>query len=257
MQVSPARITLDWPAFTGATGYTIHRKTHTGTSWGSSIGTTNGSTNTFQDNTVSANTLYEYRVTRTSSSGTGYGYILSGIEVAATEYNGKIVLLVDNNVANGLTAQLTQLQNDLRADGWVVLRHDVATGTSVPAVRALVVADYNADPTNVKAVYIIGHVPVPHSGNIAPDGHTDQHQGAWPCDGYYGEVNGTWTDNTVNNITGWPWVRNIPGDGKFDQDSPPNTVELQVGRVDMYDMPAFSQTETQLLAAYLTKAHNF
>lgn len=257
VQASPARITLNWPAFTGATGYTIHRKTHTATSWGSSIGTTNGSTNTYQDNTVSTNTLYEYRVTRAASAGTGYGYICSGIEVAATDYLGKIILLVDNAVASGLSTQLTQLQNDLKADGWVVVRHDIATGSSVSSVRNVVAADYNADATNTKAVYIIGHVPVPRSGNIAPDGHTDQHQGAWPCDGYYGEVNGTWTDNTVNNTSGWPYVVNIPGDGRFDQDSPPNTVELQVGRVDFHDMPAFSSTETQLLAAYLTKAHNF
>ena len=257
VQASPARVTLNWPAFSGATGYTIYRKTHAASSWGSSVGTTNGTTNTWQDNTVALNTLYEYKVVRAAAAGTGYGYICSGIEVPATEYQGKIVLLVAGNVAAGLTTQLTQLQNDLKADGWVVIRHDVASGTGAPAVRNLVIADYNADPTNVKAVYIIGHVAVPASGDIAPDGHTDQHQGAWGCDGYYGEVNGTWTDNTVNHVSSWTWVSNIPGDGKFDQDSPPNTVELGVGRVDMYDMPAFPSSETQLLANYLTKAHNF
>ena len=191
VQVSPARITLNWPAFSGATGYTIHRKSHTSSSWGSSIGTTSGSTNTYQDNTVAVNTLYEYRVTRTAPAGTGYGYLLSGIEVAPTEFNGKIILLVASNVASGIAAQLTQLQNDLKADGWSVIRHDVSTGASVTTVRNLVIADQSADPTNVKAVYVIGHVPVPYSGNIAPDGHTDYHQGAWPCDGYYGELNGT------------------------------------------------------------------
>ena len=257
VQVSPARITLNWVAFTGATGYTIHRKAHTASSWGSSIGTVNGTTNTYQDNTVALNTLYEYRVTRAAPVGTGYGYVCSGIEVAATEYQGKIVLLVDNNVAGGISTQLTQLQNDLKADGWVVIRHDIATGSSVSSVRTLVAADHNADPTNTKAVYIIGHVAVPYSGNIAPDGHTDFHQGAWPCDGYYGELNGTWTDNTVNNVSGYLPNRNIPGDGKFDQDSYPNTVELQVGRVDFYDMPTFPSSETQLLNAYLTKAHSF
>lgn len=257
VQSAPARITLNWPAFSGATGYTIYRKSHAASSWGSSVGTTNGSTNTWQDNTVALNTLYEYRVMRAAPSGTAYGYICSGIELPPTEYQGKIVLLVDNNVAAGIAAQLTQLQADLKADGWAVLRHDVSVGTTVPAVRNLVIADYNADPTNVKAVYIIGHVAVPASGDIAPDGHTDQHQGAWPCDGYYGEVNGTWTDNTVNHVSSWTWVSNIPGDGKFDQNDYPNTVELGVGRIDLRDMSMLPQTETQLLAAYLTKAHNF
>ena len=257
VQVSPARITLNWPAFTGATGYTIHRKTHTASSWGSSIGSTSGSTNTYQDNTVAGNTLYEYRVTRAASAGTGYGYLLSGIEVAPTDYQGKLILLVANNVAGGISTQLTQLQNDLRADGWVVLRHDVASGTPVPTVRNIVISDYNADPSNVKAVFIIGHVAVPYSGDIAPDGHQDYHKGAWPCDGYYGEMNGTWTDNTVNNVSGYLPNHNIPGDGKFDQNSYPNAVELQVGRVDMFDMGTFTSSETQLLNAYLTKAHNF
>ena len=122
VQSSPARVTLNWTAFSGATGYTIHRKTHTASSWGSSVGTTNGTTNTWQDNTVALNTLYEYRVTRAASAGTGYGYICSGIEVPATEYQGKIVLLVDNAIAAGIASQLTQLQSDLKADGSVSFR---------------------------------------------------------------------------------------------------------------------------------------
>lgn len=257
VQASPARVTLSWTSFPGATGYTVHRKAHSASSWGSAIGTTAGNVNTFQDNTVAVGTLYEYRVMRTAPPGTGYGYVCSGIELPPVASMGRIVLLVDAAIAPGIGPQLTQLQSDLKADGWVVTRHDVAPGTSVPAVRNLVIGTYNTDPANTKAVYIIGHVPVPYSGNIAPDGHTEQHMGAWPCDAYYGEMNGTWTDNTVNNPSGWSWVRNIPGDGKFDQDSPPNTVELQVGRVDMNDLPAFGQSQTQLLAAYLDKAHQF
>ncbi len=257
VQSSPARITLNWSAFSGATGYTIHRKSPGASSWGSSIGSTAGGVNTFQDNTVALNTMYEYRITRAAATGTGYGYVCSGIDVPPVEYNGKIVLLVEGGIAGGLSTQLTQLQTDLKADGWVVIRHDVAAGTSVSATRNIVIADYNADPTNVKAVYIIGHVAVPYSGNIAPDGHTDQHQGAWPCDAYYGEMNGTWTDANVNQVSSWTWVSNVPGDGKFDQDSPPTTVELQVGRVDLWEMTNFPSSQTQLLINYLNKAHDF
>ncbi len=257
VQSAPARITVNWVPYTGATGYTVYRKLHSATSWGASVATTNGGTSSYVDNNVAANTLYEYRVVRASPDGTGYGYACSGIEIQPADYNGKVVLLVDGTIASAIATGLTQLQNDLKADGWVALRHDIASGTSVPSVRNLVVADYNADPTNVKAVYIIGHVPVPYSGNIAPDGHTDQHMGAWPCDAYYGEMNGSWTDNSVNNTSGWDANKNIPGDGKFDQNSPSNSVELQVGRVDLYDLPYFSQTYTQLMANYLARAHDF
>ncbi|MBZ0099329.1 MAG: T9SS type A sorting domain-containing protein, partial [Taibaiella sp.] len=34
-------------------------------------------------------------------------------------------------------------------------------------------------------------------------------------------------------------------------------IELQVGRVDFYDMPAFSKTEEQLMKSYLNKAHQY
>ena len=52
-------------------------------------------------------------------------------------------------------------------------------------MKDLIKAQYNADPANTKAVFLFGHVPVPYSGDIVPDGHYADHQGAWPCDGYY------------------------------------------------------------------------
>lgn len=33
---------------------------------------------------------------------------------------------------------------------------------------------------------------------------------------------------------------NIPGDGKFDQNEPPSSVELEIGRVDLPKLTAFS-----------------
>jgi hypothetical protein len=108
--------------------------------------------------------------------------------------------------------------------------------------------------------YVLGHVPVPYSGNIAPDGHSG-HIGAWPADGYYGEMNGAWTDTTVNNTTADRTQNdNIPGDGKFDQGTLPSLVELQVGRVDMDRMnraPSSAMTEVTLLRRYLRRAHDF
>lgn len=37
----------------------------------------------------------------------------------------------------------------------------------------------------------------------------------------------------------------------------PSSVELQIGRVDFYDMPIFNKTETQMMISYLTKAHRY
>ncbi|MCB9194313.1 MAG: hypothetical protein H6597_07240, partial [Flavobacteriales bacterium] len=198
VQASPASITLSWPSFPNTNGITIYRKLKSATSWGGIYAAPGASATQYTDNGVSVGTYYEYKLVRSASSGTGYGYVATGIEVQPTEYMGKVVLLVDNTFTTSLATQLTQLEQDLRSDGWAVLRHDVSRSAAVTSIRALVQADYNADPTNVKAVYMIGHVPVPYSGNINPDGHSG-HLGAWPCDGYYGEMNGTWTDNSVNN----------------------------------------------------------
>jgi len=96
-------------------------------------------------------------------------------------------------------------------------------------------------------------VPVPYSGTGAYDGHGD-HTGAWATDGPYADLNGTWTDTSVNiPSTARPQNKNVPGDGKFDQNSAPSASELSVGRVDFSDMPALSGTEADLTADYLRR----
>ncbi len=257
-QTSPPQIALNWLTHTNTTGYTVYRKLKGGTAWGSVIATLGASATQYVDNTAAVNTNYEYKVIRTTSSlGSGYGYVNAGIEIAMVENRGKVVLLVDNTFTASLSAQLTQLQQDLEGDGWTVLRHDVSRTAPVTTIKALVTANYTAAPTQVKAVLILGHVPVPMSGNLAPDGH-GEHYGAWTADVYYGEMNGSWTDNSVNSSSA-SWARNfnVPGDGKFDQTVIPTSVELAVGRVDFYDLPAFSANETALLGNYLTKLHQW
>jgi hypothetical protein len=257
VQSSPARITLNWTTLPSTTSITIYRKTLAANTWGSSYATVSASATQYQDIAVSTGTLYEYRVVRVAGGVTGNGYIATGIEVPAVDARGKLILLVDNTMSGPLANEIQQLERDLLADGWTVLRSDVSRTASVQSVRNTVIGLYNSDPTNVKALFLLGHVPVPYSGNQSPDGH-GEHTGAWPCDGYFGELTGTWTDNTINN-SGAQRVenRNVPGDGKFDQTQFPSDLELQVGRVDLSDLPAFAQSETELLRAYLNKLHAF
>src|SRR5207248_1934476 len=152
-----------------------------------------------------------------------------------------------------LATEITRLIKDIEGDGWEVIRHDVLRTGSVTHIKDLIVSDYWLDSANTKAVFLLGHVPVPYSGNINPDGHGD-HLGAWPADCYYADVDGTWTDNAVNSTTASPpRTQNIPGDGKFDQSIVPSNLELQVGRVDFNNMPSFSTSEQQLLKNYLDK----
>lgn len=256
VQNSPPKITLNWVSNSGATAHIIYRKLKTGTGWGSPIANLGGTITQYIDSAISAGISYDYKIQRNGTV-QAYGYINSGIELPAIEARGKLILLVDSTMATPLAAKITRLQNDLEGDGWSVIRHDISRTAAVTAVKAIIVADYNADPANTKAVFLFGRIPVPYSGNIYPDGHPD-HEGAWPADVYYAEVNGNWTDNTINNtVANDPRHDNIPGDGKFDQSQLPSDVDLQIGRVDFANMPAFASSEQQLLENYLDKDHNY
>jgi Glycosyl hydrolase family 9/Bacterial Ig domain/Cellulase N-terminal ig-like domain len=266
-ETSPAKVTLNWPQDSQGTpnNYIISRKAPNGTSW-QSLATLPGSTTSYTDTSVSVGTAYEYQVQKVTSGYNGYGYVCAGLNAPLVENRGTVVLVVENQYAANLATELTRLQQDLVGDGWNVVRKDVSRTDSVPSVKDKIRSVYAADPSNVKAVFLFGHVPVPYSGNIVPDGHYPDHQGAWPADAYYGDMDGSWTDNSVNNTgAAADRNRNVPGDGKFDQSDLPSAVELQVGRVDMANMPgrlvwggpATFPAEVELLRNYLNKDHKF
>jgi hypothetical protein len=189
------------------------------------------------------------------------GYILSGIEVPLTDCRGKVILVVEAGQAAPLAKEIQRLEQDLAGDGWEVLRHEVKSGDPAPSLREQIQKDYRAEPNKVKAVFLLGHVPVVRSGNFAPDGHPER-RGAQPADVYFADMDGVYTDTTVNTAGGsqtiLPENANVPGDGRFDQGLIPGTVLLQLGRVDFSDLPAFKpRTEADLLRQYLHKDHNF
>ena len=257
VQADPPRITLNWVANAGATQHFVYRKLKTGTSWGAVIGSLPGTATQFIDSTVSVGVSYEYRVSRQAAAYSGFGYINAGIEIPAVHKRGILILVVDDTFSDSLASEINRLKDDLEGEGWKVVQHNVARNMPVTQVKALIVGTYNLDKVNTKAVFILGHVKVPYSGDLNPDGHPD-HEGAWPADVYYADMNGTWTDNTVNvTVAGDERHYNTPEDGKFDQTLLPSDVELQIGRVDFANMPSFAASEQQLLKNYLDKDHAY
>ena len=267
VESAPPQILLSWPEEEGTAPvtYTVYRKNREDLSWGPGIRLRPGASS-YVDSNVSVGKPYEYQVVRRTAAHAGYGYVYSGIEVPPVEDRGKLLLVVDQTYANELATELTQLQRDLAGDGWTTLRLDVQRTDSVLKVKGLIETAYRADPARVKCVFLFGHVPVPYSGNIVPDGHAPDHQGAWPCDGFYGDMEGHWTDRSVNvTIASDPRNRNVPGDGKFDQSVFPASLKLMVGRVDLANMPGRTRAggpatfpkELELLRNYLVKDHKF
>ena len=186
-----------------------------------------------------------------------YGFIYAGIQLPALEDRGTILLMIDAEYLPPLMNELDRLGMDLFLDGWKVVRRAANKNDAVIDVRSSIQEVYNSG-CNLTSVYLIGHIPVPYSGNIYPDTHSENHQGAWSADNYYGEMNGVWTDNVANITTSFfERNHNEPGDGKFDQDSIPSEMELQIGRVDFYDMDDFALSEIELTRRYLDKSHAF
>lgn len=239
VQPNPPQITLSWPQeIYPVVSYAVYRRPAGATGWGSPT-TLPGSALSYTDSNVAVGTLYEYQIVKTGGFFTGYGYVTSGIEVPPVDSRGKIVLIVDSSQAAALDSELQTLAQDLAGDGWTVARQDVDRNASPASVRDTIRSVYNADRANVKAVLLLGHVPVARSGNLNVDGHGGR---ALPSDAFYGDMDGNWTDAN--------------GDGIYDPSSLPSDVELEVGRVDFADMPV-AGPESLLLQQYLFKDHDY
>ncbi|TAE38137.1 MAG: T9SS C-terminal target domain-containing protein [Sphingobacteriales bacterium] len=256
---NPASITFTWPAIDRGTQVSVFRKAKNDLNWNLNApkATLAGNATAYTDNTVVAGESYEYFFRGYSRDYNPYTYIYAGVDVTQIDDRGKIILLIDDTFATPLQAELNRLEMDLRGDGWQVIRHNISRTALVTSVKQVIKNDYDADPENVKMVFLLGHIPVPYTGSIAWDSHPD-HSGAWPCDGYYADMTGVWTDNMVNTTQASRVENhNTIGDGKFDQNYFPAPTTLQIGRVDLSKMVSSSKSEMTLLKQYLNKDHDF
>lgn len=194
-----------------------------------------------------------------------FGIATIGNKVERPNKKGGILLLIDNTIQGKLTAELSLLRIDLIREGWDVIVQGVERTATPTEVKAKILSLYEKNP-NINTLYLLGHIPVPYSGYFSssgaaypPDGHVEgsgNHTGAWPSDLYYGDLDGVWTDESVTyEQSASERNNNRPGDGKFDQTLLTSNVDLMVGRVDFYDMPAFKDDEVALTKKYLNKAH--
>lgn len=281
IQTSPPGIVLRWNKRDNALRYQISRKMKDETNWSAPIAILDSDATTVTDLGVSDGNAYEYEIAALSTGQISaktqdnrdtivqinfiaYGYVYAGYNKEVAGNIGSVILLIDNKSADELAAEIDRLENDLVSEGWGVIkkytpRAEKFDGEAVINTKSLILEEYNKDPENIKAVFIIGRVPVPYSGLLNPDAHPE-HRGAWPADVYYGVTNdASWTDLYVNDTTSASRKenKNARGDGKFDVTTLTTPAKLQVGRVDFYNMPAFSSTETQLLKQYLDRNHKY
>ncbi len=284
--INPPKIILNWEKHPLAYRYEIRKKLFGNVSFPSTpIASLDSTQLSFEDSNIEIGNEYEYEVrayyqayadfTVQRPDGTlydttiltffiGIGYEHTGVNVAPRHSLGKALILVDETIASDIGIELQTFENDLISEGWSVVRRYVPRAETfdpvkVKQVKEIILEEYGKDPAKLNTIVLIGRVPVPYSGEIAPDGHSN-HFGAWPSDMYYGSLyEDFWTDYSVNNSNASDARnRNIAGDGKFDPSSPGgNPIDLAVGRIDFYNMPKFSQSEIELIRQYLNKNHSY
>lgn len=259
-ELSDGSNTLSWAQEANATAYSVRRR-ELGLGNFTVLANLPGDATQYIDTNVQKGLTYEYELRKTiSASGTSItspGYLFGGNEAPPIHFRGYYLILAEKNAFNTLESKLMRLKLDLEMDGWAVIIRTVESNTPVTEVKNTIRQVHEETQGKLSTVFLFGRVPVPYSGNIRPDGHPD-HEGAWPADVYYADLDGNWTDININNtVANNTRHHNVPGDGKFDQSFLPSVVDIEIGRVDFFDMPAFSKSEIQLLETYLDKNHEF
>lgn len=255
----PYRIQLTWPIQSTATAFYFGRKSLSDTAFQliDSIKTQANSATQFIDSNVAISQVYEYHIRVQLASTTPNSrniYVVTGTSIPPEHHRGAMLMLVDSTLADSLQTVIRSWHENLTREGWRVYQAQALRSNQaqhVPWVKSKIKQLYQQDP-RLNTVLIIGHIPVPYSGRINPDGHPD-HLGAWPADGFYGDMDSLWKDDTVNIATAARVANhNIPGDGKFDE-SHFYTNQLAIGRIDLSNLPIMGASETALYQRYFVK----
>ena len=279
-------ITLNWEKDPFAQSYIVYRKDPKVTNWsdqsawGDALANLGKDALSYTDTDVELGVPYEYQVIKicaptgvktinigagndTVTTYLGSGYALAGIDVPPVLYRGIVILLIDSTMITPLANEIDRLEKDLNNELWKVIKRTVPRANtynseSVQNTKEIIRSIVETNINEQYSILLIGRVPVPYSGQMAPDGHVPDHVGAWPADGFYADFDGEWSDESINSTTASRQEnKNIPGDGKFDKSQFDADMRIPVGRIDCYNLTSFAETEVQLLKRYLDKNHAF
>ena len=253
----------------------VYRRALGSSTWTSVANSLPAGTAQWIDNNVNPGEIWEYQVKRqntwnyTNQNYDAVGYTMGILAHDNTNYKGQMILLVSNDIPNNLAIKYTRLKKEFTADGWFVNELIVPratnwdSGIDVVGIKNQITTIYNNAPTNdkPKALFILGHVPLPRSGSldiVSPDDHVEN-RGARGCDAYYADIDGLFTDIATYNPGGLatPLAVNLPGDFKWDQDFFPSNIEMAFGRIDFADITDISTPEMTMIENYLDRLSKY
>lgn len=128
-------ITLQWNASMLAGNYVVRRRDGGATAW-MQLAMLPGNATEYVDRSIEVGRPYEYVVQRTTAMGSmiapGFGYVIGGVDVPFRDDPGVVAVVVEAQTLAGASAEVTQLEDDLRADGWTVVRVETTAMTPPP-----------------------------------------------------------------------------------------------------------------------------
>ncbi len=190
-------ITLSWQKNDLAYQYQIYRKYLLSDNFiDQPIAILDSLTLTFTDKQVKVGDIYEYEI-RAISKGSyqngnnvdslpfiGFGYIAAGINIPSQDNYGWVLILVDESMMckECLLDEILRLKDDMKGEGWgveviPVPRAEQFDGEKVKQVKSIIMNEYTKKNRKINALFLIGRVPVPYSGDLNPDAHPN-HLGA-------------------------------------------------------------------------------
>jgi hypothetical protein len=174
---------------------------------------------------------------------------VSTIRSGSKAEQGRIAIIVEDAVYSDIAASLGMFQIDLGTKGFSSVVSLVSGGTPEDLRSYLIGLHY--DPAGLVGTLLVGDVPYiiyEMMQDWDGEGGNDPEYEDFPCDLFFMDMNGTWTDNGAGGTVG-------AGNGKYDGWNDTNhEIEIWAGRLYVSTVPQYGSPAT-VLNTYLVKNH--
>lgn len=155
----------------------------------------------------------------------------------------RVLIVVEHNLYAQIGSAVSSLATALGMDGYVTGVFDFAGGTAED-LRATLISLYN-EPDSLDGAIFIGDLPHVVFEMICWKGSDDEGYASFPCDLFFMDMNGTWSDTLTEGLV-------QPGNGKYDTWSGNQSIEIWMGRIPTHKFASLG-TEAELATSYIKR----
>ncbi|HEX3018721.1 MAG TPA: Calx-beta domain-containing protein [Chitinispirillaceae bacterium] len=162
----------------------------------------------------------------------------------------RICLIVEDAIYSSIATGLARFAADLEAEGYTVIINRFGSGTAEELRYYL--ATLYAEPQSLVGAELIGDIPYiiyEMMQDWDGTGGDPEEYEDFPCDIFYMDLNGTWSDQLTNGSV-------QPDNGKYDTWTGDRNLEIWVSRMKTSNLSSLG-TETAILNNYFIKNHSY